>query len=157
MWWSFAAAEAGQADFLRPAFIAYLRARGTDDADYGNAELIFGELIGNVVRHAPGPIAITVRWNREAPVLVVADRGRGFLPVPPMLPDTLLSESGRGLFLVNAFGSDLLVEQNPTGGSRVSVVLPIRRKKVGVTELSAVAGPSDVLALAAATLNGMTP
>ena len=156
MWWSFAAAEAAQAEFIRPAFMSYLRARGTDGADYGSAELIFGELIGNVVRHAPGPIAVTVRWNEDAPVLVVADRGPGFFRLHSTLPDALFSESGRGLFLVSAFGNDLVVEQNPTGGSRVSIVLPIRRKTIGVTEVSALANASDVLAIAAATLTGMT-
>ncbi len=156
MWWSFAAAEAAQAEFLRPAFMAYLRARGAEDSDYDSAELIFGELIGNVVRHAPGPIAVTVRWNSEAPVLVVADRGAGF-DVRSALPEGLLSEGGRGLFLVNAFGSRLSAERNSTGGSRVSVVLPIRRKDVSVADPSAVMGASDVLAIAASTLTGMAP
>lgn len=155
MWWSFAAAEASQAEFLRPAFMAYLRARGADDADYASAELIFGELIGNVVRHAPGPIAVTVSWKDDAPVLVVADSGHGFR-LRSTLPDALLSESGRGLFMVNMFGNDLRVERNQMGGARVSVVLPVRRECDRSTDVSGTAGASDVLAVAAATLAGMT-
>lgn len=127
MWWSFAAADATEAEWLRSAFGAYLRARGAEDADYYSAELIFGELVGNVVRHAPGPIVVDVRWTGEAPVLSVTDRGPGFA-LRAALPQDVLAESGRGLFLVNAFSDGVTVEPNPGGGTRVSVVLRIRRK-----------------------------
>jgi hypothetical protein len=44
-----------------------LRRRVADDAVVAAAELVFGELIGNVVRHAPGPIEIEL-GGRSRPV-----------------------------------------------------------------------------------------
>jgi anti-sigma regulatory factor (Ser/Thr protein kinase) len=81
MWWSFAAADAADAEWLRPAVLQYLRARGTDDSNYGSAELIFGELIGNVVRHAPGEIASapigrrTISRSSRSPIVGAASPG----------------------------------------------------------------------------------
>lgn len=127
MWWFFAAADAVEAEWLRPAFMQYLRARGTEDSDYCAAELIFGELTANVIRHAPGEISVRVDWrDGEAPLLTVTDRGPGFR-LRRGLPADPLSESGRGLFLIDMFGDDLHCESNPGGGSRVSVRLRIRR------------------------------
>ncbi len=110
--------------------MAYLRARGVADADYSSAELIFGELVGNVVRHAPGPIAITVEWDGEYPRLIVADEGPGFTPVhDQMLPENILAEGGRGLFLVDAYcDGGIRVESLATGGTKVTAVLLIRRR-----------------------------
>jgi anti-sigma regulatory factor (Ser/Thr protein kinase) len=108
--------------------MAYLRKRGSEDADDDSAELIFGELIGNVVRHAPGPIWVDVRWETgRFPVLRIADRGAGFT-LRPMLPQSLLAESGRGLFLVDVYSDDLRIEPNPGGGTQVSVTLKIPRR-----------------------------
>lgn len=124
MWWAFSAAEAAEAEWLRPAFLAYLRARGLPDDDYNSAELVFGELVSNVVRHAPGPIAVLVRWTGPAPTLSVYDRGPGFA-IPSGLPADAMAESGRGLFLVGAFADELRIEQQPDGGSIVNVTLRI--------------------------------
>jgi anti-sigma regulatory factor (Ser/Thr protein kinase) len=133
VWWFFSAADALEAEWLRSAFIRYLQARGQDDADYEAAELIFGELVGNVVRHAPGEIAIRVDWtDGEMPVLTVCDRGPGFR-IRRVLPADLFAESGRGLFLVGVFGDDLRVYGNPGGGSCVSVRLRIARAASNVS------------------------
>ena len=125
MWWHFSAADAREADWLRPAFLHYLRARGAEDADYMAAEMIFGELIGNVVRHAPGEISIRVDWRPgERPLLCVSDRGPGFR-LAPVLPDDIFAETGRGLFLVRAFAHSLSVQRRPGGGSTVRARLQI--------------------------------
>ena len=115
---------------MRQAFMAYLRARGVADADYASAELIFGELVGNVVRHAPGPIAILVEWESEYPRLSVTDRGPGFTPIhDQVLPENILAEGGRGLFLVEAYCNGAIrVEPVATGGTKVTAVLTIRRR-----------------------------
>jgi anti-sigma regulatory factor (Ser/Thr protein kinase) len=131
VWWYFSAARAAEAEWLRPAFLQYLRARGPEEADYGAAELVFGELVGNVVRHAAGEIAIRVDWRSgEQPILTVCDRGPGF-QLRHALPKDLFAESGRGLFLVNVFADDLRVRPNPGGGSCVSVRLRIARAATG--------------------------
>ena len=130
--WSFSAMDAAEAQGMRQAFMAYLRARGVADADYASAELIFGELVGNVVRHAPGPIAITVDWTGTYPRIIVDDEGPGFTAVRDQaLPENLLAEGGRGLFLVDAYsGGGIRVESRPSGGTRVSAELTILRRKV---------------------------
>lgn len=126
MWWSFSCAVAAEAEWLRPAYVAYLRARGEPEADYFAAELIFGELISNVVRHAPGPIRVDVTWaDGLRPTLSVTDLGGGFA-LREILPENILEESGRGLFLVSAFGEGLTVEANVDGSNSVRVTLPIR-------------------------------
>ncbi len=128
MRWSFAADDARLAVEMRGAFCAYLQSRGSVDAEFIAAELIFGELVGNVVRHAPGPIEITVEWVDGRAVLTVSDRGAGFMPNPiPQLPDPL-AESGRGWFLLHAYGEGTSVRARPGGGTSVSVILPIQRE-----------------------------
>jgi anti-sigma regulatory factor (Ser/Thr protein kinase) len=129
VWWFFSAADAAEAEWLRPVFLQYLRARGRHDADYGVAELILGELVANVVQHAPGEIAVRVDWALDGyPRLTVSDRGPGFR-LSHRAPADLYAESGRGLFLVEMFGEDLRVEANPGGGARVSVSLRILRAR----------------------------
>jgi serine phosphatase RsbU (regulator of sigma subunit)/anti-sigma regulatory factor (Ser/Thr protein kinase) len=124
--WAFQADDASAAHETRTALLTYLRARGSEDSDFDAAELIFGELVGNVVKHAPGPITIELVWDRETPTLRVADRGPGF-ELRPALPEDLMSEGGRGLFLAATYGTDLRVTRSPEGGSRVSATLPVRR------------------------------
>ncbi len=128
--WAFQADDATAAHDARNALLTYLRARGSDDSDFNAAELIFGELVGNVVKHAPGPIMIELVWDGKEPTLRVADRGPGF-ELRPGLPEDPMSEGGRGLFLAAAFGTDLRVSRVPEGGSRVSATLPVRRQAPG--------------------------
>jgi anti-sigma regulatory factor (Ser/Thr protein kinase) len=126
MRWTFASPRASDALAKRSSFIAYLRERGDAGEDYGAAEVVFGELVGNVVRHANGSIAIDLDWGADGPTLRVSDRGPGFefngcrLGSPE-------AEGGRGMFLAVAFSESLRVEPNPGGGTRVSVKLRIRR------------------------------
>jgi len=124
--WAFQADDATAAHDARTAFVAYLRSRASADSDLDAAELIFGELVGNVVKHAPGPITIELVWDSESPTLRIADRGPGF-DLRTMLPADLMAEGGRGLFLATTFGADLRVAKVAEGGSRVSAILPVRR------------------------------
>ena len=123
--WSFDARDAMSAHGARSAFVAALRAEGTADGDYLGSEVIFGELIGNVVRHAPGPIDVTLEWSDLEPVLHVIDRGPGFVRLPA-LPDTM-SESGRGLFIVDALAREFIAKPIPGRGTHVTVRLPVKR------------------------------
>ena len=124
--WVFRADDARSAEDARAGFIAFLRTRGVPDANYAAAELVFGELIGNVVRHAPGPITVEVDWNATDPVLHVIDRGRAY-DVRTNLPDDVMSESGRGLFLISVLGEDFSVTPLPGYGNHARVRLRIER------------------------------
>lgn len=125
--WSFDAENAKAAQDARAEFVAYLRRHLADDQDIETAELVFGELVGNVVRHAPGAIDIDVEWTNGSPSLHVLDRGAAFRP-PSHLPTDLLSESGRGLFIVRELSKALRVDHIPGYGNHVAVELPLRRK-----------------------------
>ena len=64
------------------------------------AELVLGELAGNVVRHAAGAVEFVLDNTGGDLVLHVIDDGPGFERAP-MLPIDVMSESGRGLFIVS--------------------------------------------------------
>jgi PAS domain S-box-containing protein len=124
--WAFDAEDAMAAHGARSSFVAYLRA-GADEGDFASAEMIFGELIGNVVRYAPGPIDVGLEWNGEQPVLHVLDRGPSF-DLAAALPEDILCENGRGLFIVDALGEGLRADAIPGRGNHIRVGLPVRRK-----------------------------
>ncbi len=124
--WSFDAEDAMAAHGARSSFVEHLRERA-GEGDLASAELIFGELIGNVVRYAPGPIDVGLEWNEDRPVLHVLDRGPSF-DLAAALPEDVLSENGRGLFIVAALGEGLRAEAVPGRGNHVRVGLPVRRK-----------------------------
>lgn len=90
------------------------------------AELIFGELIGNVVRHAPGEIFVRLDWTTEHPVLTVIDTGNGF-EYDPHLPRDMMAEGGRGLFIVSELASAVDISRNDRG-TNASVTLPYTRR-----------------------------
>jgi len=123
--WSFDARDAMSAHGARSSFLAALQAEGARGGDYIGSEVIFGELIGNVVRHAPGPIDVTLDWTAHEPVLHVIDRGPGFLR-EPKLPDPL-SESGRGLFIIETLARGFEAAPIPGRGTHVIVRLPVER------------------------------
>jgi PAS domain S-box-containing protein len=127
--WSFESVDAVAAQSVRSSFVAALAREASEDADLGAAELIFGELIGNVVRYAAGPIDIDLEWIGPVPVLHVLDRGGGF-DLHSTLPEDIMSERGRGLYIVSVLGSDLRADRLPGRGNHVRVVLPIRRRQV---------------------------
>ena len=123
--WTFEAADAMEAASARHDFETWLDANGEGDL-YG-AALVFGELVGNVVRHAPGPIELRAEWEPGGLALHALDRGPGFGLRGTTLPDPS-SEGGRGLFIIAALADSLRVATT-ANGSHVRAVLPIRRKR----------------------------
>ena len=108
---------------------------GLSDDEVSGAELVFGELVGNVVRYAPGSITAILDVSMPAPVLHVLDDGRGF-EFRPRLPVDLLSERGRGLFLVSTFADELSVERRRGGGSHARAVLAGRTRHATAVRLT---------------------
>ena len=120
--WAFDTNNVRVAHKARHSFVAALRDGGVNRKDLDAAELVFGELLGNVVRFAPGPIEIMFDWTQDSPVLHVLDRGPGFT-LSPKLPSDLLSERGRGLFIVWSLAEDFNVTERYDGGSHARAVL----------------------------------
>lgn len=124
--WTFDSADAETASTARHEFVHALEEAGVCSSDLYAAELVFGELIGNVFRYAPGTIEVVLDSSVGCPVLHVLDRGPGFV-FAPRLPTDLLSERGRGLFVVWSLSEDLNVTKRFDGGSHARAVLNVRR------------------------------
>ncbi len=125
MKWRFESSEASRAYNVRRDLLAYLGSHASADSDLGAAAMIFGELVGNVVRHAPGPIFIGVSWDRGCAVLRVRDAGPGFdWGGRFSLPDAM-AESGRGLFIAHAVSQTIVVQRLAGGGTEVTAWLPV--------------------------------
>ncbi len=121
--WRFHSDDPETARAARPSFAEYLARRGCSEDAVGIAELVFGELVGNVVRHAPGSIDVDLTWNADALLLRVHDRGAWLGEPSTGLPDDILSEGGRGLFLVAALAGEPTFEPRAGGGNVVTVPL----------------------------------
>jgi hypothetical protein len=124
---SFRIADASLANNARTIFQRYLTSQVDADSDVDGAELIFGELLGNVARHAPGAIDVRLRWNGRIAILEVGDSGPGYAIDDVHLPGDF-AESRRGLFLVAAFGRDLRVRHDG-GRTTTTVTLPVTRRR----------------------------
>ncbi|HEY3674704.1 MAG TPA: ATP-binding protein [Candidatus Tumulicola sp.] len=121
--WSFEAVKAEKALFEKTNYLDFLRSVCTPDSDYDAAVMVFTELVADVVRHAAGPIEIEVRSNGTGGAfLQVADSGRPFAFAPALPAD--MSESGRGLYIVFKFCSDVSVSRSEHGNI-VLVRLPV--------------------------------
>jgi signal transduction histidine kinase len=122
--WRFDSRNAVDVSRLRREFVNLLRARGT--GDFSAAELVWGELVGNAIRHAPGPIAVRLDWRGDDAVLTVHDEGESFQP-DIRLPADPMSEHGRGLYIVRALALSLGFKDVEGDGSQVSARLPVHR------------------------------
>jgi anti-sigma regulatory factor (Ser/Thr protein kinase) len=121
--WTFEAADPYAAHAARGAFVAWVRARFAGAIDEAAAELVFGELTGNVARYAPGVVKIDVEEEPDAVVLNVTDEGPGF-SLGDIGGAQPFDERGRGLMLVVALTRDLDVART-SDGFRVRAVLPV--------------------------------
>jgi anti-sigma regulatory factor (Ser/Thr protein kinase) len=98
------------------------------------AELIYGELVANTVRHANGTVDVRLELrDREAPVLVVRDHGPGLHVVPWSPRRDPYAESGRGLGIVELLARDVAVGDAEGGGTVVRATLPVTPRKQRAT------------------------
>lgn len=99
-----------------------------EDVDLLPATLIFGELVANVIKHAPsGGMRVWLEPAGRRFALCINDSGPGFSERQiPNQPD-LYAESGRGLFIVRQVSKKLSFGRQD-GGFVVRAVLPVRRR-----------------------------
>jgi anti-sigma regulatory factor (Ser/Thr protein kinase) len=116
--------DAELASSARALFIACVRGQTEPECDLFGAELAFGEILGNVARHAPGPVEIHFFWEEAGARLEVWDHGTGYELDASL--GGLLDESHRGLFLASQYTAQLRVERR---GARTvtSALLSIQR------------------------------
>ena len=122
----FRIADAALASNARRIFRRYLEAQVAAGSDLDGAELVFGELLGNVARHAPGSVDVRLRWNGRTGILEISDRGAGYSIDDVHLPPDDV-ESTRGLFIISVFAHDLRVRRDE-GVTTTTVTLPIQRR-----------------------------
>ena len=122
--YAFDSKDADKARSVRHEIAGTLRTQGFTPDALGAAEVVFAELVGNVHRYATGPVEVALDRSGPAPVLHVLDRGRGFRHLPK-LPADVLSERGRGLYIVSALSDDFAVTRRPDGGSHARAVLSL--------------------------------
>ena len=96
----------------------------TSLAATGVADVILAELIGNVVRHAPGAFELVVDMGAAEPVIHILDRGAGFHHTP-RLPQDMTTENGRGIYIVSALSPGFTIERRLGGGSHARAILPL--------------------------------
>jgi anti-sigma regulatory factor (Ser/Thr protein kinase) len=121
--WSFKSEDAAGALARRQAFLDSLGRHLGWAVDPYAAKIIFTELVTNVMRHARGPIRIALECDGEQVALTITDRGTGFA-FNPRLPADMLSDGGRGLFLISKVAAAVRVEHATRSGTSVTAVLP---------------------------------
>jgi anti-sigma regulatory factor (Ser/Thr protein kinase) len=109
--------------------VRFIRSLATDHDQIFACELILGEILANTVEHAPGLVEVRLDWTRAKPVAIVRDTGPGLEQYVARLPDDVLSEDGRGIYLVNALADEVTVRQAAGYGTEIRVVLPIEGKR----------------------------
>lgn len=122
----FYVADASFANHARRAFRNYLWSNASADSNIDAAELIFGELVANVARHAPGALFVTLSWSDEGALLEVQDTGHGFnrtIALP-----SADAENKRGLYIVSVMASSFTQRAHPDG-SVVIAALPVRKAR----------------------------
>ncbi|MDQ2858786.1 MAG: serine/threonine-protein phosphatase, partial [Candidatus Eremiobacteraeota bacterium] len=140
--WEIDARDAVAAGAIRRDFVQRLTAAGLEENDVASAELVLVELLANVVRYTPGKARVVLDISGHAPVVQVADDGKGF-EFKPRLPADVMSECGRGLFLISALSNEFSVERRRLGGSRARAVLCGRvRRPARAADVSAGSGPA---------------
>ncbi|MEO7202807.1 MAG: SpoIIE family protein phosphatase [Candidatus Tumulicola sp.] len=120
--WSFVADDVRAAVDARRSFVAFLRRSPCEAHMVARAEVVFGELLGSVVRHAPGPVEIQLYCNDATWKLHVIDSGDDF-EASGTLPSDILSELGRGLYIVRQLAKRVRVEHVANCGNHIAVEL----------------------------------
>ena len=121
--WAFAVQDWSAATAARQGIVQVLHGYGATAADTTLSELIFSELLGNVVRYGSDHVEFALDISGSAPILHALDRGPGFT-YTARLPMDVLSDCGRGLFIVRSLTHDLNVTRRDGGGSHARAVLP---------------------------------
>jgi anti-sigma regulatory factor (Ser/Thr protein kinase) len=125
--WAFDTRDAHAARKARIDFVKHVSCVFGAEADLTAAELILGELIGNVVRYAPGPAFVEAEFDERGVTIAVRDSGNGFSPEPPSHQIEWFTESGRGLAIVSTLADSLEIDSPGNAGCCVRARLELLR------------------------------
>jgi len=123
--WFFQSDDARTAHAARESLRLYLHSVGARAEAQDAAELILGELIANVIRHAPGHVSIWLERDGHERVLNVLDRGQRPWSYNVPLTPAALTEHGRGVLIAQTYAKNMRFRQNTDPrGTHVTAVLP---------------------------------
>lgn len=126
MSWQFDSRDSRAAYRVRDQVLLFLRELSNPDQELFEVKAVIGELIANAVEHAPGDVHLEVDWSGDRAVLRMRDHGPGFT-AHAALPRDVMSEDGRGLYLISALADDLRASSHFDGGAEVSVRLRLHK------------------------------
>jgi hypothetical protein len=124
--WSLITTTARDGARLRHAFRDYLEYYGDPASDFDAAEAVYGELIGNCARHAPGELRIEFRWSDQT--LVVVDRSDRLRSWPFSSDDPRSEATYHAYALISAYTGRIHITREPDGRTRATVELPVMRR-----------------------------
>ncbi|MBC5816284.1 MAG: ATP-binding protein [Candidatus Eremiobacteraeota bacterium] len=125
--WSFHSANAREAISARKSFRHHLRSIGAGEEQCMAGELIFGELLANVVRHAPGPVWIWLECVGADCMLHVVDCGGRPWSYHVPVSASALADHGRGLLIAQAYAKRITFNRNADShGTHVTAYLDLQ-------------------------------
>jgi serine phosphatase RsbU (regulator of sigma subunit)/anti-sigma regulatory factor (Ser/Thr protein kinase) len=123
MRWTFESRDGDAARVMRKTLVSFAGTRDGRRFDGASAEIVLGELVGNVERHAPGIVHIEAEWLADGVAIAVTNDGPAFDLDAAGAQETL-AESGRGLQMIRLFSRSLTVSANAEGQCTVRAVIP---------------------------------
>lgn len=101
---------------------------------FRNLLIAVSELVMNAIVHANKEqesknVRVTVEYDNDVMRIKILDEGNGFMfdkDCNPKLPDDMLKESGRGLFIAKSLTDDITCSTTSEG---TEFVITIRKKK----------------------------
>jgi PAS domain S-box-containing protein len=127
--WRFHSSDAKAAQVCRREIAEYLRNLAENPDEMFAAELALGEILANLVQHAPSLSEISIDWVTENPVVTVRDSGPGLPALKFDLPDPA-AEQGRGLYLISALTKGATLNTAVESGTQLRVTLNLRRRRI---------------------------
>lgn len=107
----------------------YLSDHTREGSDLFPASLVYGELVSNVIKHAPsGGLRVWLEAHEGKFALCINDAGKGFADAQIARPPDDRSESGRGLFIVKQICDEVSWRSVERDGFVIRAVLPLQRR-----------------------------
>jgi anti-sigma regulatory factor (Ser/Thr protein kinase) len=128
MRWTFESRDGDAARVMRKTLVSFAGTRDGRRFDGASAEIVLGELVGNVERHAPGIVHIEAEWLADGVAIAVTNDGPAFDLDAAGAQETL-AESGRGLQMIRLFSRSLTVSANAEGQCTVRAVIPYANER----------------------------
>lgn len=121
--WRFDPSSSDEAERVRAELRRALELHERADA-LARLDIVYAELVSNAIRHAPGLIEMLFECSRCGGdvVLHVKDRGPGYR-ANSRLPRDIMSENGRGLFIISTYADLFVVKRRLRGGSHARIWL----------------------------------